>query len=303
MSPPTNSPTSSAPAVGPDPADVARIADLALSEDLGGGTDITTDATVAADAVATADLVARRPGVVAGLPFARAVLERCLVAAGVAPDAAASAVVERVADAAHVAAGDVLLTVTGPARAILTGERSALNLLGQLSGVATLTAAWVDAVDGTGAVVRDTRKTVPGLRAAQKYAVRCGGGRNHRMGLGDQALVKDNHVVAAGGVAAALRAVRDVHLDVVCEVECDTYDQVVEAVGAGARLVLLDNMDTPTLRRCVGVARAAGARTEASGSLRLDRAREVAATGVDYLAVGALTHSAPVLDIGLDLRP
>jgi nicotinate-nucleotide pyrophosphorylase (carboxylating) len=287
---------------GLDPAEVARIAGLALAEDLAGGTDITTDATVAAGAVAVGDLVTRGPGVVAGLPLARAVLERCLVAAGLAPDAAADAVVEHVADGAPVAAGTVLLTVTGPARAILTGERSALNLLGQLSGVATLTAAWVAAVEGTGALVRDTRKTVPGLRAAQKYAVRCGGGRNHRMGLGDQALVKDNHVVAAGGVAAALLAVRARHPDVACEVECDMYEQVVEAVAAGARLVLLDNMDVATLRRCVEVARPAGAQTEASGSLRLDRARDVAATGVDFLAVGALTHSAPVLDVGLDLR-
>jgi nicotinate-nucleotide pyrophosphorylase (carboxylating) len=278
---------------GLDPADVRRIAELALAEDLAGGTDITTDATVAADAVATGDLVARRPGVVAGLALAREVFARV----------GAAAVVEHVADGAAVAAGDVLLTVTGPARAILTGERSALNLLGQLSGVATLTARWVAALDGTGAIVRDTRKTVPGLRTAQKYAVRCGGGANHRMGLADQALVKDNHIVAAGNVQAALGAVRALHPDVVCEVECDTYEQVVEAVGAGARLVLLDNMDLPTTRRCVEVARAAGVRTEASGSLTLDRAREVALTGVDYLAVGALTHSAPVLDIGLDLRP
>jgi nicotinate-nucleotide pyrophosphorylase (carboxylating) len=193
--------------------------------------------------------------------------------------------------------------VTGTARAILVAERSALNLLCQLSGVATLTAAVVAAVDGTGAAVRDTRKTVPGLRAAQKYAVRCGGGTNHRMGLSDQALIKDNHVIAAGGVTAALDAVRALHPDVVCEVECDALEQVAEAVGAGARLVLLDNMDVDTMRAAVAIARAGGARTEASGSLSLDRAREVALTGVDYLAVGALTHSAPVLDMALDLRP
>ncbi|WP_198950802.1 carboxylating nicotinate-nucleotide diphosphorylase [Kineosporia sp. A_224] len=284
------------------PQECRRLAALALDEDLAGGTDITTLATVAAQAVATGDLVARRAGVVAGLPVARAVFEQVLAGAGLTPEQARDAVVEHVADGSRVVPGDVLLTVTGPARAVLTGERSALNLVGQLSGVATLTAAWVEAVGGTGAVVRDTRKTVPGMRAAQKYAVRCGGGSNHRMGLADQALVKDNHVLAAGSVTAALAAVRAVHPDVVCEVECDTLDQVVEAVAAGATLVLLDNMDLATTRAAVEIARAAGARTESSGSLSLDRARAVALTGVDFLAVGALTHSAPVLDIGLDLR-
>ena len=287
--------TAPAPTAALDPLDeavVARIVDLALAEDLAGGTDVTTEATVPADAVCTGDLAARRPGVVAGLAFARVVFERL-----------GGTVVEHIADGARVAAGDVLLTVTGPTRGVLTAERTALNLVGQLSGVATLTAAWVDAVAGTGAVVRDTRKTVPGLRAAQKYAVRCGGGRNHRMGLADQALVKDNHVLAAGSVTAALEAVRALAPDVVCEVECDTYEQVVEAVAAGARLVLLDNMDVATTRRCVEAARPAGVRTEASGALSLANAREVALTGVDFLAVGALTHSAPVLDIGLDLRP
>ena len=280
-----------------DPDVVTRLADLALTEDLAGGTDITTEATISPDAVATGDLVARRPGIVAGLPLARAVFERTLAAAGHGPDALAAAVVERVVDGTPVQAGDVLLTVTGPTRAILTGERSALNLLGQLSGVATLTAAWVAAVAGTGALIRDTRKTVPGMRAAQKYAVRCGGGTNHRKSLADQALVKDNHVVAA-----ALRAVRARHPDTVCEVECDTLEQVVEAVAEGVELVLLDNMALTTMRAAARVARAAGCRTEASGSLTLDQAREVALVGVDYLAVGALTHSAPVLDIGLDLR-
>lgn len=292
MTTPTAAPAAPAPPAPLDAGAVARTVDLALAEDLAGGTDVTTVATVPADAVCTGDLVARRPGVVAGLAFARAVFERL-----------GADVVEHVADGARVAAGDVLLTVAGPTRGVLTAERTALNLVGQLSGVATLTAAWVDAVAGTGAVVRDTRKTVPGLRAAQKYAVRCGGGSNHRMGLADQALVKDNHVLAAGSVTAALEAVRALAPDVVCEVECDTYEQVVEAVAAGARLVLLDNMDVATTRRCVEVARPAGVRTEASGALSLANAREVALTGVDYLAVGALTHSAPVLDIGLDLRP
>jgi nicotinate-nucleotide pyrophosphorylase (carboxylating) len=185
---------------------------------------------------------------------------------------------------------------------ILTGERSALNLLCMLSGVATLTARWVEAVAGTGAVIRDTRKTVPGLRAAQKYAVRCGGGQNHRMGLGDQALIKDNHVVAAGGVVPALRAVRALRPDIACEVECTLPEQVEQACADGATLVLLDNMTLEATRESVAIARRFGTRTESSGGLRLDNAAEVASTGVDYLAVGALTHSAPTLDIALDLR-
>jgi len=193
------------------------------------------------------------------------------------------------------------MDVTGPTRELLTAERSALNLLTHLCGVATLTARWVDAVDGTGARIRDTRKTVPGLRAAEKYAVRCGGGSNHRMGLHDQALIKDNHVVAAGGVRPAIRAVRAAYPDVFCEVECDTLDQVAEAVDEGAVLVLLDNMGLDELRRAVALCASHGTRTEASGGLTLDTARAVALTGVDYLAVGALTHSAPALDIGLDL--
>jgi nicotinate-nucleotide pyrophosphorylase (carboxylating) len=177
-----------------------------------------------------------------------------------------------------------------------------LNLLGRLSGVATTTRAWVDAVEGTGAAIRDTRKTTPGLRALEKYAVRCGGGVNHRMGLGDEALVKDNHVAAAGGVAAALAAVRAAAPGMPVEVECDTVEQVREAVAAGAPLLLLDNMTLEQTREAVALARAAGVRLEASGGLTLARARQVAETGVDYLAVGALTHSAPVLDLGLDLR-
>jgi len=194
-----------------------------------------------------------------------------------------------------------VLEVRGPVRTLLTAERSALNLLCHLSGVATLTRRWADAVEGTGAHVRDTRKTTPGLRLLEKYAVRCGGGVNHRMSLSDAALVKDNHVVAAGGVAAAFAAVRARFPDVEVEVECDTLDQVREVVEAGADLVLLDNMDADETRAAVELCRAAGVMTEASGGLRLENARDVAETGVDFLAVGALTHSAPVLDIGVDL--
>jgi nicotinate-nucleotide pyrophosphorylase (carboxylating) len=275
-------------------AEARRLALLALAEDLAGGVDVTTLATVPEDLMGVAAAVARDGGVVAGLDVAAAVFaERLGSGAGVSAS---------VGDGGRVRAGQTLLTVKGPVRHLLTAERGALNLLTHLSGIATLTARWVDAVAGTGAVIRDTRKTLPGLRAAEKYAVRCGGGTNHRMGLGDQALIKDNHVLAAGGVAAAMHAVRKASPDVFCEVECDTLEQVEEAAREGAALVLLDNMDVATTAAAVAVARRYGTRTEASGGLTLGNAPAVAATGVDYLAVGALTHSAPALDIGLDLR-
>ena len=270
-----------------------RLARLGLDEDLAGGLDVTTLATVPADHHGLARLVTRSDGVVAGLGIAAAVFAERL---GSSADVHALA-----ADGDRVVAGQALLEVSGPTRELLTAERSALNLLTHLSGIATLTARWVEAVAGTGATIRDTRKTMPGLRAAEKYAVRCGGGANHRMGLHDQALIKDNHVVAAGGVVPAIRAVRAAFPGIFCEVECDTLDQVAEAAGEGAALVLLDNMDTATLAAAVALCRPAGTRTEASGGLTLDRATEVARTGVDHLAVGALTHSAPALDIGLDL--
>ncbi|MDQ1288350.1 MAG: carboxylating nicotinate-nucleotide diphosphorylase [Actinomycetota bacterium] len=277
-----------------DPAEAHRLAALALAEDLAGGTDVTTLATVPAGLTGTAEVVARADGVVAGLDVAAAVFAERLGSAG--------HVTTTARDGDRVRAGQVLLTVTGPTRELLTAERSALNLLTHLSGIATLTARWVDAVAGTGAVIRDTRKTLPGLRAAEKYAVRCGGGSNHRMGLRDQALIKDNHVLAAGGITAAMRAVRAAYPDVFCEVECDTLDQVEEAAREGAVLVLLDNMDVATTTAAVAIARRHGTRTEASGGLTLAVARAVAGTGVDYLAVGALTHSAPALDLGLDLH-
>jgi nicotinate-nucleotide pyrophosphorylase (carboxylating) len=195
----------------------------------------------------------------------------------------------------------VVLHAIGPVGRLLTAERTTLNLLCHLSGVATLTRRWVEAVSGTGAAIRDTRKTSPGLRVLEKYAVRCGGGVNHRMGLWDAALVKDNHVAAAGGVAAAFRAVRERFPGLPVEVECDTLAQVDEALEAGADLILLDNMSPATMREAAAKARPRGVRLEASGGLSLDNAREVAETGVDFLAVGALTHSAPVLDLGLDL--
>jgi nicotinate-nucleotide pyrophosphorylase (carboxylating) len=206
----------------------------------------------------------------------------------------------QVADGDRVAPGTVLADVRGPVRDLLTGERTALNFLGQLSGVASLTRRWVDAVEGTGARIRDTRKTVPGLRALQKYAVRCGGGVNHRMSLSDAALVKDNHVAAAGGVVPAFRLVRERFPGVPLEIEADTVAQAREVIDAGADLVLLDNMSLDDMRTVVEYA-AGRAELEASGGLRLENAAAVARTGVHYLSVGALTHSAPVLDIGLDL--
>ncbi len=282
-------------AAGLDPDAVLRVVRDALAEDLSFGPDVTTEAVVPAGAIAVADVVPRAAGVLAGLPVAVAVLDVAGAGAVTATLLAADG------DAAR--PGVPVLTVDGPVRVLLTAERTMLNLLGRLSGVATLTRAWVDAVAGTGAAVRDTRKTTPGLRRLEKYAVRCGGGVNHRYGLGDEALVKDNHVAAAGGVAAALAAVRAVAPSLPVEVECDTVDQVREAVAAGAPLVLLDNMSLDETREAVAVARSVpGVRLEASGGLSLTRAREVAATGVDFLAVGALTHSAPVLDLGLDLR-
>ncbi len=283
-------------AAGLDPADVERVIATAVDEDLCRGPDVTTTATVPPDAVAEAAVVARASGTLAGLPVALAVLDH-------AGGSTLAARVER-GDGQRVRPGDTVLRVTGPLRTLLTAERPMLNLLTHLSGIATLTRCWVEEVAGTGATVRDTRKTTPGLRALQKYAVRCGGGTNHRMALGDAALVKDNHVAAAGGIAAAVHAVRSHAPTIPLEVECDTVDHVRDAVAAGATLLLLDNMSLVQLRDAVAVARAVpGVHLEASGGLTLREARAVASTGVDYLAVGALTHSAPALDLGLDLVP
>ena len=281
-------------AAGLDPAEVEGIIRRALDEDLAFGPDVTTDATGPDSARGTGDVVPRSAGVLAGVPVAAAVFD--LVGGP------AVGVVLHAADGTAAEPGRTVLTVTGPTRALLTAERTALNLVSHLSGVATLTARWVDAVAGTGAAIRDTRKTTPGLRVLEKYAVRCGGGVNHRLGLGDAALVKDNHVAAAGGLTAAVEAVRRSAPDIPLEVECDTLDQVTEALAAGVELVLLDNFDLADTRTAVELARDTGLRLEASGGLELGRAHDVAATGVDFLAVGALTHSAPVLDLGFDLR-
>jgi nicotinate-nucleotide pyrophosphorylase (carboxylating) len=362
-------------AAGLDAEDVARAVRTALDEDFAYGPDVTSAATVAGRMV-TADVVAREAGVLAGGPVALAVLdliggyvagpaagaggrgwrERRRVAAagrGVTGTALAASGgrgasgTALVADGERIGAGDAVLRVSGPAPAVLGAERTMLNFLTHLSGIATATRAWADAIEGTGAVVRDTRKTTPGLRVLDKYAVRCGGGRNHRMGLGDAALIKDNHIAAAGGVAAAVEAVRSTAAGresagresadresagwesagresadresagarlassgavrsegaggLVVEVECDSVGQVREALDAGAHFLLLDNMSVGSLREAVAVARDYyGVRLEASGGLRLENAREVAETGVDYLAVGALTHSSRALDLGLD---
>ncbi|MYX34996.1 MULTISPECIES: carboxylating nicotinate-nucleotide diphosphorylase [Streptomycetaceae] len=278
---------------GLDPVLVEDVAHMAIEEDLDGGVDVTTVATIPEDAMATGDFTAREAGVVAGLRVAEAVLSI------VCTD---EFEVERhVEDGDRVEAGQTLLSVRTRTRDLLTAERSALNLMCRLSGIATATRRWADALEGTKAKVRDTRKTTPGLRALEKYAVRCGGGVNHRMSLSDAALVKDNHVVAAGGVAAAFKAVRDEFPELAIEVEVDTLHQVREVLDAGADLILLDNFTPSDTEEAVAIV-AGRALLESSGRLTLDNARAYAATGVDYLAVGALTHSSPILDIGLDLR-
>ncbi|MGI5165525.1 carboxylating nicotinate-nucleotide diphosphorylase [Spirillospora sp. CA-253888] len=271
---------------GLDPQAVEDLVRVALAED--GDTDVTSEPIFGPDETSRGDFAAREDGVVAGVPVAETVFELL----GVGYDA-------KVADGDRVRAGDVLITVSGPTRAVLRAERTALNLLTHLSGIATATRRWQDAMAGTKARVRDSRKTLPGLRALQKYAVRCGGGVNHRMGLHDSALIKDNHVAAAGSVTRAFQAVRAAHPDLHVQVECDTLEQVAEALAAGATSILLDNMSDADMAEAV---RTTGGRAEleASGGLTLDRARDVAVTGVDYLAVGALTHSARVFDIGLD---
>lgn len=267
-----------------------------LDEDLRYGPDITTIATVPADARGTAKLVTRQHGVIAGVDIALLVLDEVL-----GPDA--YRVVDRLEDGARVEPGTALLTLEAETRGLLTAERTMLNLVCHLSGIATATAEWVDAVRETTAQIRDTRKTLPGLRAVQKYAVRCGGGVNHRMGLGDAALIKDNHVVAAGSVVAALRAVRETAPGLPCEVEVDSLEQLDQVLAEDVELILLDNFAVWETQMAVQRrdAKAPGVKLESSGGLSLDSAAAYAGTGVDYLAVGALTHSVRVLDVGLDM--
>ncbi len=283
---------------------VALIVSEALGEDLGGrgvlppgtgaGIDVTSYATISPDAVAAGEFIARSAGTVAGLSVA------AYAVAVVCAPAGDFEVTLSTVDGRQVEANEVLATVTGNARAMLTAERVALNLLTMMSGVATATRAWVDALAGTGARVRDSRKTSPGLRMLQKYAVRTGGGVNHRMCLADAALIKDNHVIAAGGVVPAYQAVRTAFPDLPIQIEVTTAQQARDVVAAGATDILLDNMGLDEMRAVV--AELSGAATfEASGGLTLDNATPVALTGVDYIAVGGITHSAKILDIGLDL--
>ncbi|MFC6287954.1 carboxylating nicotinate-nucleotide diphosphorylase [Nocardioides sp. GCM10027113] len=282
-------------AAGLDPAAVVDAIHRGLEEDLpGGADDVTSAATIPADARGWADFGAREPGVVAGLGVAAAVFHVVL-----GDDVE---VRDRLADGSRVAAGDVVMRVGGPLRGLLTAERTALNFASHLSGIATATSRWVEALEGTRARVLDTRKTLPGHRALQKYAVRCGGGVNHRFSLVDRAMVKDNHVLAAGGVVEAYRAVRAAQPGLRVEVEVTDLDQLRALLEAGCEEILLDNMSTETMAEAVRIT-AGRASLEASGGLTLERAREVAGTGVDFISVGALTHSVTVFDLGMDLRP
>jgi nicotinate-nucleotide pyrophosphorylase (carboxylating) len=281
--------------LAPPWGELRALAQRAVAEDLSAGDP--SGAAVGARP-ARASIVARRPGVVAGLVAAQLVLDEVSAHLGTGrADANLGAM-----DGDAVGAGTPLGTLTGPADTLLAAERTLLNLLTHLSGIATVTAAVLQAVAGTGAVVRDTRKTLPGLRAVEKYAVRCGGATNHRMSLSDALLIKDNHIAAIGGVTAAIKAARRqagaAHLAL--EVEVDTLEELDEALAAGVELVLLDNFSLESTAEAVRRAAAYGAKVEASGGLTLANAKAVAACGVHYLAMGALTHSAPALDIGLD---
>jgi nicotinate-nucleotide pyrophosphorylase (carboxylating) len=281
---------------GLHPEAVERLVHTALDEDLADGGDVTSTATVSLDLVSTATFGTRARGVIAGLPVAAAVIEMVC-------GPSASQFDMLVDDGTLVDPGTEIASVTAPTQLLLTAERTALNLLCHLSGVATLTRRWVDALEGTGARVRDTRKTTPGLRALEKYAVRCGGGVNHRMGLYDMALVKDNHVAAAGGVAEAYVLVRRLADSIPVEIEVDSIAGLRTAIDVGADEILIDNFTPDQMREAVAVRNEMkpGVVIEASGGLTVDTARVVGETGVDYIAVGELTHSARVLDIGLDV--
>lgn len=279
------------------PIDISALLRTALAEDIATG-DITSNSTIPANVTARFAMKARAPMVVAGLVFLHELF--AMVNPAITVEIMAK-------EGARVAAGTTLATISGPARALLSGERVALNLVQQLSGVATLTRDYVDAVAGTGAIILDTRKTVLGLRQAQKYAVRCGGGQNHRMGLYDAVLIKDNHIAVAGGVTAAVNAAKaHAAAGMTIEVECDTLAQLHEALAAGCNIVLLDNMSNDQLREAVAAVKAHNAatgqavKTEASGNVSLTTVRGIAQTGVDYISVGKLTHSAIAVDIGLD---
>jgi nicotinate-nucleotide pyrophosphorylase (carboxylating) len=298
----SSTPVRQADNAGLDLARVREVVADALDEDLGGpsGVDVTASATIPLEHRSTAQVIARADGVVAGLDVFAVVWDDVRRRLG----AGAVEVHRLVDEGSRVRRGDVLLRATGPTQVLLTGERTALNLVCRMSGGATHTRRWADALEGTGATVLDTRKTTPGLRALEKYAVRCGGGTNKRMGLYDVAMVKDNHKLAAGSVRAAYEAVRRAFPPVEVQVEVTTVDEALEAVGAGARFLLCDNMTPDLLRDTVAAVRAATpdrVELEATGGLTLEHAREYAATGVDYLSVGGLTHSSPILDLAVDL--
>ena len=277
---------------GLDPKAIHDAVAAAVAEDLPGD-DVTSAATIPDTARGVADFAAREAGVVAGLGLAALVFHYVM-----GDDVE---ITDRLADGTRVRPGDVVMRVGGPVRGLLTAERTALNYASHLSGVATATAAWVDALAGTRARVLDTRKTLPTYRSLQKYAVRCGGGVNHRFSLSDMAMVKDNHVVAAGGVVPAYRAVRAAYPELAVEVEVTDLDQLRDLLDAGCDRILLDNMDSPTMAEAVRIT-AGRATLEASGGLTFERAREVAETGVDFISVGALTHSVRVFDLGMDLQ-
>lgn len=278
-----------------DPEQTKLLIRLALDEDLQFGPDVTSCATVAEDSRSVAHIVARQPGVVAG----SAIPEWTLAQLTDDPD---TFHVEALADGSRVNPGDIVATITAPTRLLLTAERTILNLLTHACGIATTTAAWVAAIAGTGAAIRDSRKTLPGMRNLQKYAVAVGGGVNHRLGLGDEAMIKDNHVVAAGGIGKALGRVRETYPDLWCEVEVDTLDQLDEILGARPDQVLLDNFSLADTREAVARRNDVSPQTtlESSGGLTLDVAADYAACGVEFLAVGGLTHTVTALDLGLD---
>jgi nicotinate-nucleotide pyrophosphorylase (carboxylating) len=278
---------------GLEPELVQALVDLAISEDLMGGTDVTSLATIPEIQISELDLVTRSPGVIAGINIAALVF---LSVASKKIDIELC-----VEDGKKVEANTCLLTAKGSTIELLTAERTALNFLGHLSGIATTTNKWVNEISGTNAKVRDTRKTTPGLRLLEKYAVKAGGGTNHRMSLNDQALIKDNHIVASGSIKSAVEKVKDKFPELDFEIEVDNLDQLNEALAVNAKLILLDNFNIEDLKKAV-VTVNKKAKLEASGGITLENARKIAETGVDFLAVGALTHSAPVLDIGGDLR-
>ena len=278
---------------GLEPELVQALVDLAISEDLMGGTDVTSLATIPEIQISELDLVTRSPGVIAGINIAALVF---LSVASRKIDIELC-----VEDGKKVEANTCLLTAKGSTIELLTAERTALNFLGHLSGIATTTNKWVSEISGTNAKVRDTRKTTPGLRLLEKYAVKAGGGTNHRMSLNDQALIKDNHIVASGSIKSAVEKVKDKFPELDFEIEVDNLDQLNEALAVNAKLILLDNFNIEDLKKAV-VTVSKKAKLEASGGIILENARKIAETGVDFIAVGALTHSAPVLDIGGDLR-